>query len=372
MSTLHSPGNTVIVVEEDRVLRLVQVILDPSTSAERVAAFADYNSTDLADFSGWLESLRTRIDGTWPATVHLVNSQEELQQQLPAADVVIVESLEIGTTELALAPRLNVVHNFGTLADNVDAAACAARGIPLLTLRRRTNIAMGEHVMMLLLTLARRLPLINGLVTKDRMAAAGYPHRPYDNRHTASANFGRIPDLRTLNGLTLGLLGFGEIGREIAALARAFGMTVYYHKRTRLAADEEQALGVAYCDFHELFERSEFVSVHVPSSPKTRGLVDAAALARLRPGAYLVNTARAEIVDHDALVAALRSGALAGAAFDVLYGEPTAEDEALLGFDNVILTPHMGGASRMNGLIDAETMLLDIHAARAASGRRPA
>jgi phosphoglycerate dehydrogenase-like enzyme len=351
------------VVEEDRVLRLVQVIMDPATSAERVAAFADYNATDLADFSGWLDVLRKKMPGTYPAQVHLVKSQEELRQHLPQADVAIVEGLDMGESELAIAGRLKVVHNFGTLADNVDAAACKARSIPVLTLRRRTNIAMGEHTIMLILALARRLPLINGLVTVDRLAQAGFAHRPYDSRHTASANFGRIPDFRTLNGLTLGLLGFGEIGREVAALARAFGMKVLYHKRSRLDAEQEQKLGVTYCSFDELFAQSEFLSVHVPHSEKTKSLVDGAALARMKKGSYLINTSRAEIVNHDALVAALESGHLAGAGFDVLYGEPTPADDPLLQFDNVILTPHMGGASRMNGLIDAETMLLDIHAA---------
>ncbi len=355
---------TTLVVEEDRVLRLVQVILDPATPAERLAAFADFNSTDLADFDGWLADLRARLPGLYPAAVRLVNSDAEFAAALPDADAAIVESLEVGPAQLALAPTLGVVFNFGTVADNVDAAACAARGIPVRTLRRRTNIAMGEHTLMLVLALARRLPLINGLITKDRLSAAGFAHRPYDSRHTASANFGRIPDLRTLHGLTLGLLGFGEIAREVAALAHAFGMRVIYHKRERLDPALEQQLHVAYCGFDELFERSEFLSVHVPSSAKTKSLVNAAALGRMQPGSYLVNTSRADIVDHDALVEALRSGRLAGAGCDVHYGEPTPADEPLLQFgQRVVLTPHMGGASRMNGLMDAEAMLLDIHAA---------
>jgi phosphoglycerate dehydrogenase-like enzyme len=253
-----------------------------------------------------------------------------------------------------------MVHQFGMLADNVDQAACKARAIPFATLRRRTNISMGEHTLTLILALARRLPFINGLVSEDRLASAGFALRPYDRRHTAAANYGRIPDLRTVHGLTLGLLGFGEIAREVTLRARAFGMQVLYHKRSRLDPAEERELGVEYCSFDELFERSEFLSVHVPSSAKTKSLVDAAAIGRMRRGSYLINTARAEIVDHDALIDALRSGHLAGAGFDVQYGEPSPPDDPLLHFDNVILTPHMGGASRMNGLIDAENLLLNI------------
>ncbi|MPS29721.1 NAD(P)-dependent oxidoreductase [Pigmentiphaga sp.] len=352
-----------IVVEEDRVLRVAQVILDPSTSAERVAAFADYNSTDQPDFAGWLDALRGRLPGLYPADLRLVNSQEELRAALPQADAVVVESLDIGEAELAMAPRLAIVHKFGRLGDNIDQAACAARGIPVMSLRRRTNIAVAEHTITLILALARRLPLINGLVSESRLQQAGFAFRAYDRRHTAAANYGRIPDLRTLHGLTLGLLGLGEIAREVAMLARAFGMRVCYHKRMPLDAAEEQVLGVTHCGFYELFEQSDFLSVHVPSSAKTRSLVDAAAIGRMRRGAYLVNTARAEIVDHDALVEALRAGHLAGAGFDVQYGEPSADDDPLLHFDNVILTPHMAGASRMNGLIDAENLLLNLHAA---------
>ncbi len=375
MTRTADPGGAasalpVVVVEEDRVLRLVQVILDPTTPAERVAAFADYNSTDLADFAAWLTALRARIPALYPAQVRLVNSPAEFKAALPQAEVAIVESLAVGADELALAPRLAVVQNFGLLADNVDATACQQRGLPVLTLRRRTNIAMAEHTLLLLLALARRLPLIKGTVSASRLAAAGFAHRPYDSRHTASANYGRIPDLRTLHGLSLGLLGFGEIAREVAARARAFGMNVLYHKRSRLGAAEEAALGVRYCAFDELFERAEFLSVHVPYSAATRGLVDASALQRLPAGAYLINTARADIVDHDALVAALQSGHLAGAGCDVLYGEPTPDTDPLLGFDQVILTPHLGGASRMNGLQDAEAMLLQIDAALRAT--RPA
>ncbi|HEY4370415.1 MAG TPA: NAD(P)-dependent oxidoreductase [Burkholderiales bacterium] len=349
-----------IVVEEDRVLRLIQVILDPQAGPERVAAFADYNATDLPDFHGWLAQLRDELGALYPASVRLVNSQEELLRHLPESDAAIVESFTVGEAELALAPRLKLVQKFGTVADNVDADACARRGVAFRTLRRRTNIAMGEHTMMLVLALAKRLPLIDGLVTTQRLADAGRPFRPYDSRHTAKANFGRIPGLRTLHGATLGLLGFGEIAREVALKARAFGMRVLYHKRNPLTRAEEARFGVEYRGFEALFAQSEWLSIHVPMGEDTRGLVNAAAFAHMQPGAQLVNTSRAEIVDHDALVVALRAGTLSGAALDVLYQEPANEDEVLLSMDNLILTPHLGGASRLNGLNDAREALLGI------------
>jgi phosphoglycerate dehydrogenase-like enzyme len=358
----------VLVVEDDKVLRQVQVILDPTTPPERVAAFADFVSHDVPDFLGWREGLRARLPGLFPSAVRLVSDTDALRCALPDAQVAIVESLPIGARELALAPRLAVVQHFGTVTDAIDAAACTARGLPVLTLRRRTNLSLAEHTLMFLLTLARRFPLVSGRVTPQRLARAGLAVRPYDTRHTAGANFGRVPDLRMLHGRKLSLLGLGEIGREVALLAGAFRMEVAYHTRRPLAADIERRLGVRRCGQEELFERAEFLSVHVPFSEATRGLVDHDRIRRMPRGGYLVNTARAAVVDREALLAALADGHLAGAALDVLYDEPDTEDDPLLAMSNVILTPHLAGASRMNGLADAEDMLRGIGEVLAARG----
>lgn len=349
-----------LVVEDDRVLRQVEVLLDPRASQERTTAYATYAAHDLADYLGWRDALRATVPGLYPADVRLVASHEELLLHLPDADVVIVESFEIGPLELARAPKLALVQNFGVVTENIDEEACAGRAIPVKTLRRRTNMALAEHTVMFILCLAKRFALVNRLVTTDRLLKTGIPQSPYDKRHTAGANFGRIPGLQSLHGRTLGLLGCGEIGREVAPRARAFGMDVVYNKRARLTAEVEQTLGVRYCGFDELFERADFLSVHVPLSDQTRNMVNKPALERMRPGSFLVNTSRAEIVNLEALVGALESGRLAGAAFDVLYQEPTLEDDPLLRFDNVLLTPHVAGASRMNGLADAQQMLRGI------------
>ncbi len=348
-----------VVVEEDRVLRVVQIVLDPSTPVERTTAYADYAAHD-ADLIAWRDALRDRIPGLYPAEVSLVTSADELHGALPAADVVIVESLEFGARELAAAPKLKWLQTFGAFAPHIDERACLARNLPVHTVRRRTNRVVAEHTIMLMLALAKRLPLINGLVTPERLITAGFESRPYNTRHTPGANFGRIPDLRTLAGATLGLLGFGEIAREVAVMARAFGMEMLYHKRTRLTAEDERSAGVTYCAFDALFARSDYLSVHVPSTSGTRDLVDETALARMKPGAFLINTSRAEIVNRQALLDAVTSGHLAGVGLDVLHDEPAAEDEPLLRYPNVIVTPHCAGASRVNGWADMEDMLIEI------------
>jgi phosphoglycerate dehydrogenase-like enzyme len=349
-----------ILVEEDRILRLVQVILSQETSQERLDAFTDFNSTDQPDFPAWLTAIRGSLDQLYPSNVKLINSQEEMHQYLPDAHILIVESLQVGKTELEMAKQLSVVYKFGTNLDNIDQQACKDHGMPLFTLRRRTNTAMAEHTMMCILALAKRLPLINGLITKDRLAAANFNFRPYDTRHTAGANFARVPQLLTLRGCTLGLLGCGEIGQEVALMAKAFGMKVLYHKRQALSHKEEAQLGVEYRSFTDLFSESTFISVHVPFADATKDLVNASALALMPKGSFLINTSRAPIVSHDALVEALQNNHLAGAACDVHYTEPAAENEPLLDMNQVILTPHLGGGSRMNGLLDAQEMLLTI------------
>jgi D-3-phosphoglycerate dehydrogenase len=145
--------------------------------------------------------------------------------------------------------------------------------------------------------------------------------------------------LRRLEGQVLGLIGFGNIPRALAPKARAFGLQVLTHD-PYAKPDAFAAAGVAGVSFDELMARSDFISVHAPLTPGTRGLVGTAAFAKMKKGALLINTARGPLVDEAALVAALDSGQLGGAALDVVTAEPLAKDSPLLGRDNVILTPH--------------------------------
>ncbi len=354
----------VIAVEDDKVLRFLQVLLDPATPAERLTVFADYVAHDI-DQDHWFAEARARLPGVFPSAVRLLKSADDLHSALPVADALVVESLVIGEAELALAPRLRFIHKFGSTADNLDLAACALRGIVVKTQRRRTNIAVAEHTLALILGLARQLHRLSGRVTVAQLQELGYEYRKYDTRHTGANNYGRVGGLKVIHGMTLGLLGMGEIAREVVPLARAFGLNIRYYRRNRLTAADEAALGVTYCSREDLFANADILSVHVPLAAATRGLVGAADFARIKPGAWLINTSRAEIVDHDALVAALESGRLGGAACDVHYQEPVAPDEPLLAFDNLLLTPHFAGGPRQTLLDDIEEIASNIQQALA-------
>ncbi|MCB9542054.1 MAG: D-glycerate dehydrogenase [Myxococcales bacterium] len=211
---------------------------------------------------------------------------------------------------------LRVVAQHAVGLDNVDLDAARDRGVVVTNTPDVLTAATADLAMALLLAAARRV------VEGDRLLRAGGFHgwRPLLLRGL------------DLDGARLGVVGLGRIGQAVAARARAFGMTVVHHGR-------RDGLPLA-----ALLESCDVVSLHCPLTPATRHLIDAAALARMKPGAILVNTARGPVVDEAALVAALESGHLGGAALDVFEGEP-AVHPGLLALDNVVLAPHIGSAT---------------------------
>jgi phosphoglycerate dehydrogenase-like enzyme len=347
----------VIVVEDDPFTRLIPLVLDPTASDERRAAFADFMSTDEPDFAGWCERVRKRAQSLYPADVRLVTSEDEMRANLPGCAALVVESFRITRNDLALAPALKVLQKFGTGLRNIDAQACAERSVKLLTIRRRANISCAEHAFGLMLMLARKLDELDGLVTAERIEAARGAYRPFERRHTPGGNYARVGGTRALNGATIGVIGLGEIGREIAIRARAFGMRILYHQRTRVPEAEERELGAVHVPLPELLSQSDWIVPQLPTLPSTRDLLGRAELGRIKRGACIVNVANAPIINREALLEALRSGRLGGVALDVHYQEPVPEGDELLTFDNVIMTPRMAGSPRFNGLNDFEDLI---------------
>jgi phosphoglycerate dehydrogenase-like enzyme len=356
----------VLIVEDDVWTRLIGVVLDPTTSHERTSAFADFMSPDLPDFRAWCDKVKTAASSLYPSEVRLVKSQAELQSNLAAAEAIVTESLTIGPQQLALAPRLKVVHKYGAILRNIDVAACASRGVKVLAVRRRANISCAEHAFALMLMLARRMTDLSGLISIEQIFAGGRSYTPFDTRHTPGANWGRFAGMRSLNGSTLGIIGLGEIGREIATRAAAFAMTTYYFQRTRLSQDDERSLNVSYRPLDRLLGDSDWIIPQLPLDASTSGIIDGARLNLVKPGACIVNVSRAELIDRAALLDALQSGRLGGFALDPLYEEPGRPDDELLSFDNVILTPHMAGSPRFNGLQDIEDVIEGLAGALAA------
>jgi phosphoglycerate dehydrogenase-like enzyme len=300
------------------------------------------------------------VGNLFPAEVRLVDTSEELQAALADAAALVVESLPVGSTELDAAPRLKVVQKYGSITRGIDTEACAARGVAIATIRRRANIACAEHAFALMLTLAKRFQQIQGRISVDQLQTAGFSPKPFDRRHTANSNWARIGEIQLLYGATVGIIGLGEIGREIAMRAAAFGMRVLYYQRRQLSDVDEQRCQVEYAELDELLACSDWVIPQLPGDASTRGLLGGKQLSQMKPGAFLVNVARAEIVDREALLEALRSGRLGGFGLDPLYEEPGRADDPLLQFDNVVLTPHTAAQPRFNALQDIEDLLVGL------------
>lgn len=361
-------GRPVVVVEDDPFPRLIQVILDPSTSAARLDAFIHFFAHE-ADFGSWCAGLRARLSRLYPAEVRLVSDQAALTAALPGAHAVVAESLAIGKREIAAAGRtLRVVQKYGTVLSNIDVAACRRARLKVLTLRRRANMSCAEHALGLMLALARKIHETAGLISVEQLQAAGYSPTRYDRAHTANANWARVTGTRNLFGRQLGILGLGEIGRELALRAAAFGMRIVYAQRRRLPASEEARYAANYVPLGDLLAESDYITVHLPGNDATLGFIGRGEFARMKPGAILVNVSRPQIVDREALLEALRSGRLGGFAHDPHYDAPGRADDPLLGFRNVIITPHLAAAPRYNSMSDFEDLLVALD--RALQGRR--
>jgi lactate dehydrogenase-like 2-hydroxyacid dehydrogenase len=253
---------------------------------------------------------------------------------------------------------LAIVQKFGGILSNIDTDACRERRITVLSLPRQGNVLVAEQAFALMIALAKQITRYDGIVTAADLSAAGHPVRPYDRRYTGGSNYARIPALRALAGSVLGIVGFGEVGREIAKRGSAFGMNIVYHQRTRLPALDELTLGVRFLTLEALMAQSDYIVVQLPLNESTQGIIGREALHGVKPGAILINTARAALVDREALLEALDSGRLAGVGMDVGYSEPWERDDPLLKYkDNrAILMPHLAVGDRRVGLADLQEM----------------
>jgi lactate dehydrogenase-like 2-hydroxyacid dehydrogenase len=351
-----------IVIEEDHFLKIIPVVLDPATAPAHQRAVAEFFAHDEPDFLGWCARLRERLPGLYPAQVVFAEDEADLAGKIADADGIVVESLVVDAALLERAPRLAVVQKFGTITGNIDLAACAARGVAVETLHRMVNVAVAEQAFALLLALAKRIVELNGVVEEAALRAAGYKVRPRQPRYIGYSNFAGIPGLKTLHGATLGIIGFGEVGREVAHRARAFAMKVVYFQRKALSAASEREFGAHYLPLAELLAQSDYILVQLPLNLSTRGLIGREALSRIKPGAVLIDVARAELIDRGALVEALDQDRLGGLGLDVGYAEPADPADPLLRFrrGNVILMPHTAVGARANALADVETLCLKL------------
>ena len=264
---------------------------------------------------------------------------------LPGAAAIVSRRVPVtGEVMDAAGESLRLVQLASGRRDRVDLEAARARGVAVALMPQAGCIAVAEQTLLLMLGLSKKIVRAHAATAGGEYRELGVePIRTEERLHRFQ--WMQLPGIFELCGRTLGLVGFGEIGTEVARRTRAFGMEVVYWSRRRLPAEIEDEEGVGHRDLPSLLAESDFVSLHVPLTAETERLIDAGALARMKPDAYLVNTCRGGVVDEDALVDALRTGRIAGAGLDVFLYEPVPHDHPLLRLDNVLLAPHLGGGS---------------------------
>ena len=283
-----------------------------------------------------LAALRESGADVWVSPEDRALAPDELHAAIRGADAVVTmlhDAVDAAFLDAA-GDGLRVVANVAVGYDNVDVDAARSRGVAVTNTPGVLTDATADLAIALLLAITRRLG------EAERLIRSGEPWA-----WSIDFMLGR-----GLRGKTLGIVGYGDIGRAVAARARAFGLEVVYTKRSRGDEPGQVELG-------ELLARSHVVSLHCPLTPETRHLIDADALAAMRDDAYLINTARGPVVDEPALAAALRDGVIAGAGLDVFEHEPEVHPD-LLGLENVVLIPHLGSAT-----VETRTAMAELAAA---------
>ena len=309
----------------------------------------------LAPFSEeQLERLRDRLQvdyESWLETRRLIDP-DELAARLDSQSVAIlvVESDFVFEDVFEKAPRLRFVGVCRNATNHIDVDAATRHGVLVVNTPARNAQAVAEHALGLMLALARRT------VAAHRYVAGGHwenPAEPYVSMRGVE-----------LAGRTLGIIGLGAVGRRLARMGSALGMKVVAHDPFVTSASE-----AVLTSLDSLMEDSDFVSVHAPLTPETEGLLDARVLSMLRSSAFIVSTADAAIIDQPALVSALTEKRIAGAALDVFETHPIAPDSPLLSLDNVVLTPHLGGATEET--VERHSRMMTDDILRFLDGQRP-
>jgi lactate dehydrogenase-like 2-hydroxyacid dehydrogenase len=279
-----------------------------------------------------LEAVRAACDmDLWED--ELPPPRDELLRRIAGCDGVLTLLTDRVDDEFldAAGPGLKVVSNFAVGFDNIDVAACARRGIPVGNTPGVLTETTADLAWALLMAAARRLP------EGDRYVRDG-------KWKTWGPMLLLGPDV---HGATIGIVGFGRIGQAVARRAQGFGMEILYHDVHRPPDDVTRPLGATFVPMDELFERSDYISLHVNLTPEARGMINAVSLARMKPTAVIVNTSRGPVIDHEALAVALRDGVIGAAALDVTDPEPIPMDDPLVGLDNCLIVPHIASASRV-------------------------
>lgn len=272
---------------------------------------------------------------------------------------VVAQTAEVDKALLEALPSIQAVLKVGRNYENIDVATVRSRGLTFAAAPRKGPNCVAELALTLILALSKDL-----LISHDSVASGGYRWRGLQPEKTAQRKMAfhwmhnmRVHEVREK---TLGIVGMGEIGCELARRAHVMGMQNMYYKRNPLSGELERLFSARYCDLSTLLQESDYVCLAVPHTSETEGMIGHPELGQMKQTAFLVNICRGGVVDEEALIAALRTGQIAGAGLDVYTYEPLPAASPLCQLDNVLLTPHIGGGTGTNRLLELGEALAEL------------
>jgi phosphoglycerate dehydrogenase-like enzyme len=270
------------------------------------------------------DRLRALLPPGFVLTHGTARGDEHMKQIIAEADYAIAGQVAVSGEVLRAGRKLKLLHKWGVGVDNLDLAAAKELGVVVARTTGSNAVPVAEFTLGLMLSALRFI---------------GYGHAELKQGHWRT---GQLPgDPLTLSGKTVGIIGFGAIGQNVAKLLKGFGCTILYSKRMPLPAEEEAAFGARHAPLSQILTEADIVSLHCPLTPETANLIDATAFQAMKRTAVLVNVARGGVVNEADLVVALKAREIAGAAMDVFSIEPLPADSELLTLDNLVVTPHL-------------------------------
>jgi phosphoglycerate dehydrogenase-like enzyme len=261
------------------------------------------------------------------------------------ADAILAYKAPITRGVIEAARGARMIQKFGLDCKNIDLTAAQARKLPVFTRSLIRNATVADHAMALLLACARRLLECHRVVAEAQYLEHGYVPQSTGQQNVHHGNWIKVAGVTDLLEATVGIVALGDIGAEIARRVRPFGPRICYFQRTRHSEKTEQSLGVEYRQLDQLIESVDYLILVVPQTAETENLLSRERIARMKPGACVINVGRGGLVDEEALYEALRDNRLAAAGLDVFRWEPLPETSPLRGLPNVVLSPHMAGGS---------------------------
>jgi D-3-phosphoglycerate dehydrogenase len=277
------------------------------------------------------DKLRELLPPGFVLTHGTARGDEHMKQIIAEADFAIAGQVGVSAEVLRAAKKLKLLHKWGVGVDNLDTETARSLGIKVARTTGSNAVPVAEFTLGLTLSTLRYIAFGHAELKKGDWRGGRLPGETFQ-----------------LSGKTVGIVGFGAIGQNVAKLLKGFGCTILYNKRQPLSAAEEAALGARHASMAEILAQSDVVSLHCPLTPETANMIDKAAFAAMKKTAVLINVARGGVVAEGDLIEALRSGEIAGAAMDVFETEPLPPDSPLLTLDKLVVTPHLAAIASDN------------------------